>query len=36
MDAGTVWIELDTSGAAPAVAVISVEGDEQPDESPEQ
>jgi hypothetical protein len=35
MDSGTVWIELDTSGAASVIAVTSVEGNEQPEDYPE-
>ena len=35
MDNGTVWVEIDASGAAPAIAVTSVEGSEQPEDYPE-
>jgi hypothetical protein len=34
MDDGTVWAELDTTGAAPVVAVTSTEGTEQPEDYP--
>ena len=35
MDNGTIWIEIDASGATPAIAVTSVEGNEQPEDYPE-
>jgi hypothetical protein len=35
MDNGTVWVEIDASGAAPAIAVTAVEGNEQPEDYPE-
>ena len=33
-DNGTVWAELDTSGAEPVIAVTSTEGKEQPEDYP--
>lgn len=35
VDQGTVWIELDTTGEQPVIAVTSVEGTEQPEDYPE-